>query len=151
MRLRLVGLDIRNRTRLTAPRMVDQQFCIHAEHAVQQFFVIKFIRFSKRAADDIAHCGKSLCLEFFRNPVPDAPEIGQRPVLPERFTIAALGEAGDAHAVFIRLHMLGLDVHGDFGQIQIRADPGGCGDAGCAQNIQNDCPRQFLRRLAVGA
>ena len=131
--------------------MVDQQLCVHAEHPVQQLLIVKFVRLPKRAAGDIAHREQPFCLELLCNSASDTPEIRQRPVRPERFAVAALGEAGDAHTVFVRLHMLGPDVHGDLCQIQICADAGSRGDAGRAQHVQNDRPRQLLRGLAVGA
>ena len=151
VRLGPVGLDVRKRARLAAPCVVDQQLRVHTEHPVQQLLVVKFIRPAERTAGDIAHREQALFLKLFRDPASDAPEIRQRPVRPERFAVAVLGKAGNAHAAFIRRHVFGPDIHGDLRQIQIRADPGGRGDAGRAQHVQNDRPRQLLRRLAVGA
>ena len=149
VRLRAVGLDIGDRARLPAPRVVDQQLRLHAEHPVEQIFVIKFVRPAERAAGDITHRIEALRLELPGVSAADAPEIGQRPVAPERLPVAALVERGDAHAVFIRRGMLGADVHGDLGQIQVRPDPGGRGDAGRAEHVEDHRPGQRLRVPAV--
>lgn len=71
------------------------------------------------------------------------PEISQRTVVPEQTAIAHFIQLGNPHPVFICRDMLGFDVHGDLGEIEIGSDPRRRSDAGGFENIQNDGPGQL--------
>ena len=128
--------------------MVDQQLRVDAEHAVEQLLIIKCVRRTGRAARKIAHRVNALRFQLPGDAGTDAPEIGQRPVLPERFAVLQLVQLGNAHAVCIRLGVLGFNVHSDLGKVEIRADPGCGGDAGRAVDVKNDLHGERSRREA---
>ena len=69
---------------------------------------------------------------------------------PEGAAIAHLIQFCDADAVLIRWDVLGPDVHGDLGQIQIRPNARRSGDTGRLQNVEDDFPGKFTGRQMVG-
>ena len=69
---------------------------------------------------------------------------------PEVFAIAHFVQLRDAHAVSVRLNMLGVDIHSDFREIEVRADTcRGC-DARACQHVADDCVGKLPRGHAVG-
>ena len=64
--------------------MIDQQFGIHAEHAVQQVFVVVIRGAAYRASGDIAHGHQAGMLELLGIATPNPPEIGERTMIPEQ-------------------------------------------------------------------
>ena len=134
---RLVCLDVRKGTRLPPPCMVDQQLGVGAEQAVKQLLVIKIAFLSQRTTCHIAHGIQPVRLQFFGIAAPDPPKICQRLVFPQQAAVALLIQFGNAHAVFVRRDMLCLHVHRHLGKIQIAANARRGGDAGHAQDLQD--------------
>ena len=77
------------------------------------------------------------------------PEVRDRFMAPEQFPVFHFIQIRDPHAVLIRRHMLGHNVHGDFRQVHIGADPGRRRDSGGLKHIADHGLRQLPRRLAV--
>ena len=69
---------------------------------------------------------------------------------PQILPVSPLVQLGNSDAVFIRLDVLGPNVHGNLGQVQIGPHPRRSGDAGGFQNIQNDGPGQLPGGHVVG-
>ena len=51
-------------------------------------------------------------------------------MVPQLPSIALLIQTGNTHSVRVRLHMLGLNIHGHLAQVKIGADPCCGSDAG---------------------
>ena len=141
--LRPVALHIGNRTRLPAPGVVNQKLRIFSEKTVQQLFIIY------RAACYISHSIYAPRLQLACVATADAPEIRQRPMLPQLTSEALLVQLRNPHAVGIRRNMLRPHIHRHLRQKQIGADACGSGNTRFAQNIQNNPHRQLPRRQAV--
>ncbi len=146
-----VSLDVFHPAALGAPGMVDQKLGIDAEEPVEKLGVVHLALPPQRTARHVAHSVQAVLLQLFRDPPAHTPEIRQRAVLPQRPAVAHLVQLGDAHAVLIRGHVLGHNVHGDLGQVQIRADPDGGGDACGCQHVPHNGHGVFARALAAGA
>ena len=130
--------------------MVDQKFRVDAEHAVEKLFIIIILIAAERTAGNVSHREQSRGLQLSAVAVPDAPEIGQRPVIPQKVAVAHLVELRNPRAAPIRFDMFCHDVHRHFAQIEVGADAGGCGNAGAQKHIQQDGGCQLLRSHAVG-
>ena len=117
--------------------MVDQKLSVGAEQAVKQLLVIEIAFLSHGTSCHIAHGIQPVRLQFFGIAAPDPPEICQWFVFPQQAAIALLIQFGNAHAVFVRRDMLSLHVHRHLGKIQITADARRGGDAGHAQDLQD--------------
>ena len=141
--LRPVSLHIGNRTRLPTPGVVNQKLGVFSEKTVQQLFIIY------RAARYITHSIYAPRLQLACIATADAPEIRQRPVLPQLTPEALLIQLRNTHAVGIRSNMLRPHIHRHLRQKQISADACGSGNTRFAQNIQNNTHRQLPRRQAV--
>ena len=141
--LRPVALHIGNRTRLPTPGVVNQKLRIFSEKTVQQLFIIY------RTARYISHSIYASGLQLARVATADAPEIRQRPMLPQLTPVALLVQLRNPHAVGIRRNMLGPHIHRHLRQKQISADACSSGNTRFAQNIQNNPHRQLPRRQAV--
>ena len=129
--------------------MVHQQLGVDAEQFVQQVFVVKFRRLAQGTSGDIPHGAQSHLFQLFRVAGADPPEVRQGTVRPQLLPVAQLVQLGDAHAVLVCGNVLGHNVHGHFGKVQIRPDPGGGRDAGVFQNVQNDLHGKLPRGHAV--
>lgn len=70
-------------------------------------------------------------------------------MVPERPAVAHLVQLRNADAVLIRRDVLGPDVHGDLGQVQVGADARRGGDAGDPENVQEHRPGQLPGRHKV--
>ena len=57
----------------------------------------------------------------------------------------------NAHAILVRLGLLGLDIHGDLGEKEIGANARRCRDAGIVQDVAHHRHGQLVRRHAVSA
>ena len=77
----------------------------------------------------------------------ETPEIRQRRVLPEKLTIGAFIQLRDAYPVLVGGGFLCHNVHGDLGEVQVRADADGGRDAGALQHL----PDHGLRHDMGGA
>ena len=130
--------------------MVDEQFRVDAEQTVQQILVVVVGGPPERTAGDVAHGHEPVGFELLRVSAPDSPEVGKRPMSPEQPAVRRFVELRDAHAFGVGRHMLGHDVHGHFGQVQVGADTRGGSDAGLAVDRPHDVARQFVRGFAVG-
>ena len=102
-----VRLNVRDSARLIAPRMVYQQPRVHAEELIERVLIVL------RAQGDIAHRVHPVRFELFCVAPADAPEIRQRPMLPELLPVALLRELRDAHTIRVRLDVLCDYVHRD--------------------------------------
>ena len=69
---------------------------------------------------------------------------------PQSAAVAHLVQLRDAHAVFVRRDVLGGDVHGHLGQVQVGADACGSSDAHGALHVQNHLYRQLLGGEVIG-
>ena len=67
--------------------MVDEQFGIDTEHAIQQVFVVVIRSTTHRASGDIAHGHQSGMLELLGIAAPNPPKIGERTMIPKQPTI----------------------------------------------------------------
>ncbi len=127
-----------------SPCVVDEEFGIDAEEAVEEILIVE------RQACDVAHGADSVGCETVGDAVAYAPEVGQRSVVPEFAAIAHLIEFGDAHAVFVGSHLLGLYVHRDFAEIHVGADAGSGGDASFGEHVADHTHGEVVRRETVG-
>ena len=69
---------------------------------------------------------------------------------PQPPPVAPLVQLRDAHPVLVRRHVLGPDVHGHLGQVQVGAHARRGGDAGGLENVQDDRAGQLPGRHVVG-
>ena len=130
--------------------MIDEQLRVDAEHAIQQVFIVIIRSLSQRTAGDISHGIQSFFLQLFRVTRSYPPEICQRPVGPEQPPVRQFIQLGDAHAVLIRRHMLGPDIHRHLADIQIRPDSCCRRDPRSVQHIQNHLHSQLPGRHPIG-
>ena len=133
-------MDVRNRTRLPAPGVVNEQLRLNAERFIQQLFVIEIPAFPERAAGDIAHRMQPQRFQPPRRSRADAPEIRERPVAPELAAVTHLVQLGNTHAVTVRRNVLGFNVHRNLAEIEIRPNARRGGDAGRVQHLAQDLP-----------
>ena len=82
VRIRLIRLDVRDRARLPAPCVVDEQFGVHAEHAVQQILVVVVGGSTDRTSGDIPHVQQPRALKLPGIAATDPPEIRKRTMVP---------------------------------------------------------------------
>ena len=129
-----VAFDVPYAAGLAAPRMVDQKLRVDAERFVQQFL---------RCGRDAAHRVDAVAAEPCGRAARDAPEVGDRAVIPQRFSVALLVEKADV----IRC-LFGCDVQGDLCKVQVRADPRGGGDV---QPVRDFVHELFCKRYPVRA
>ena len=109
--------------------MVDEDFTVDAEGAVEKFLVLH------GTDGNVAHAGKMRVHQPLRLSGPETPEICQRSMLPELLTIGLLIELCNAYPVLICRGFFRHDVHGDLGEVQICADADGGRDAGSLQHL----------------
>ena len=108
---------------LPSPGVVYEQLRIDAEKLVQQLLVVDVPRFSHRAPSHILHGVQAMGLQFLGIPGTHPPKIGQGTVAPQGLPIAHLIQFRNAHTVFVWGNVLGLNIHGHLGQVQVGADP----------------------------
>ena len=65
VRFRPVCLDILHTARLPAPCVVDEEFSVDAEHPIEQFFIVVFVRLADGAFCNVAHGVDTDGLELF--------------------------------------------------------------------------------------
>ena len=147
----LIRFDVGDSAWLPTPRMVDKQFGVHAKHAVQQILVVILIGAAHRATCDIPHGQQALSLELFRISSSNTPKISNRMMPPQQFPIRHLVQPGNADAVLPCLDMLGHNVHGNLGQIHVRANTRCSGDTSLSMNVMDNVARHLLHAFAVGA
>ena len=148
--LRLVRLNLRDRTGLPAPGVIDQKLRIDAEHFIKKLFVVVIVWLSYGTAGDITHGIHALLLKLSGIAGPYPPEIRQRPVRPKLLPIGHLIQLRNPDSVCIRSGMLGQDIHGYLAQIQIRSDPGCSCNTCLPVNRANHFYGQLPGRLPVG-
>ena len=146
VRFRTVCLDILHPARLPAPCVVDEEFSVDAEHPIEQFFIIVFVRLADGASCNIPHGVDADGFQLLCITAPNAPEICQRAVRPKLLTVAHFVKLRNADTIFVRLHMLRHNVHSDLAEIEIAADARRGRDARGAQHIED----HGLRQLAGG-
>src|SRR5574344_772516 len=115
--------------RLPSPRMVNQQFCIHAKHFVDQFIVLF------RESCQFAHGINAINSQFLCDTTSDAPEIGQRAVVPELFSVIHFVQFGNAHPVLVCRCFLCHYIHGHLAKIEVRPDTRRSRDACLLQHV----------------
>ena len=139
VRLRTVGLDIIDGTRLPPPGMIDEQLSTHAKQAVEEVFVLQGL------PCNLPHGGDAILRQLRSNAPPYSPEGCQRTMVPERATVAHLIKLCNANAILVCLHVLGHNIHSHLGQIHVCADAC-CGSDACSgQHIANHPDGQFMR------
>ena len=134
--LRLVRLHVRDGAGLPAPGVVDQNLRVDPEQLVEQLLIVVICRLANGAPGDVPHGVQAVGLQPARVALAHPPEVRQRPVRPEQAAVALLRELGDADAVPVGPDMLGHDIHGNLGQIQVAPHSRRSGNAGGVQNIQ---------------
>ena len=72
-------------------------------------------------------------------------------MIPQQSPVRHLVKPGDANAVLPRLDVFGHDIHSHFGQIHVRADARGGGDAGLGVDIADDVTGHLLHPFSIGA
>ena len=147
---RLVCFHVRDGAGFPAPGVVDEDFRVHPEQLVEQFLIAVFIRFPNGAPGDVSHGVHPVGLQLVSVSLAHPPEVGKGPVGPQLLPVTHLVQLGNAHPVLIRLDVLGPDVHGDLGQIQVGAHARRGGDAGGLEDVQDDGPGQLPGRHLVG-
>ena len=140
----LVRLDSFDGAGLVAPGMVNEQFGVLAKELEKEVLV------RQRAPSHVAHREHPVLLELFGVTSAHAPEVRQRRVTPELFAVASLVQLRDTHTVFVSGDVLRLDVHGDFAEIQIRANTSRCRDTCRCEHVEDNLHCQTVRRKAVG-
>ena len=130
--------------------MVYQQFRVYAEQFIEQFFVVIALTVSDRASCDIAHREHTMFGQFFGITMTDPPEVGNRPVVPQKTAVTHLIKFRNTDAVFIRRGMFGHNIHGDLAQIQICAKTRRGRDAGLGKNVLYDLAGQFSCGQRIG-
>ena len=137
VRFRPVCLDILHTARLPAPCVVDEEFSVDAEHPIEQFFIVVFVRLADGASCNIPHGVDADGFQLFCITVPNAPEICQRAVRPKLLTVAHFVKLRNADAIFVRLDVLCHNVHSDLAEIEVAADAcRGC-DARGVQDVRD--------------
>ena len=124
--------------------MVDEQLGIHAKQPIQEILA------AQRHTRHVAHCEHVVLGKPASRAATNAPEIGERTVVPQPSAITHLIEFGNAHPVGIGRHVLGFDVHCDFSQIHICANARSCSDSGARKHIANHGHGKLVSRHAVG-
>ena len=97
--------------------MVNEQLRIHPKQFVEQFLVVVVLSPAQRTPGNVAHGVQPLLFQLFGVPPANPPEIGERTMGPEVAAVAHLVQTGDANPIFVRLNVLGLNIHGHLGQI----------------------------------
>ena len=144
VRFRFVGLDVRHSCRFPAPGVIDEKLRVDAQGVVQRVLV------GGAQPGHVPHGEAAQVFQPLRDAPAHAPEVRQRPVAPEGFPVGLFVQLRDAHAVFIRLHVLGHDVHGHLGQVQVRPNAGGGSDAGFFIHLMDQPGGQFPAGAFVG-
>ena len=148
--LRLVGLHVRDGAGLPAPGVVDEQLGIDAEQFVQELLVVVVRGLTDGAPGDVPHGVQAVGLQLGGVAPAHPPEVGEGAVAPQQPPVAPLVQLRDADAVLVRRHVLGPDVHGHLGQVQVRTHARRSGDAGGLENVQDDRSGQLPGRHVVG-
>ena len=148
--LRLVCLHVRDGAGFPAPGVVDQDLRVHPEQLVQQFLVVVVRVLSDGAPGNVSHGVEAIGLQLVGVALAHPPEVGEGPVIPKQLPIGHLIQLGDPHPERVGLDLLGHDVHGDLGQVQVRAHARRGGDAGGFQDIQDHGPGQLPGGHVVG-
>ena len=102
-----------------------------------------FVRSSDRASSDVPHGVEAVGLQFGGVAPAHPPEVGEGAVGPQLLPVTHFVKFSDSHPIFIGGHMLGFDIHGNFGQVEIWSNPSRGSDAGGFQNVQDDGPGIF--------
>ena len=124
--------------------MVNQQLRIDTEQLIEQILIMIFMDTAQRTQGHIPHGKEAMLLQFFRITSAHPPKIRNRPVGPKFFPIAYFVQFRNAYAVLIRRHMFGFNIHGNFRQIEIRADSRRCRYARFLQHIANHLHSQLM-------
>ena len=69
---------------------------------------------------------------------------------PKLATVANLIKFGNAHAILIRWHLLGDNVHCDLGKIEIRANSGRSGNPRLGKDVANHTDSKLVCRHLIG-
>ena len=109
--LRPVRFNLRDRTRLIAPRVIDQQLCIDTKQLIQKVFIIVIIFSAQRTPGNISHRIQILRMQLLLVARSYTPEIRQRFMVPQQSAITHLIKLRDPRSTLVRLHMLRFDIH----------------------------------------
>ena len=133
--LRAVRLDIGYGHGLDAPGMVDQDLCVHTKGLVERLFGM---------GRDLSHGMDAHMCKTARRASADAPEVRDGSVVPERLAIGALVELAKEVGA-----MLGRDVEGDLGKVEVRAQATGRRDARRSHHVFADPLPKLAGRAAI--
>ena len=128
-------MDVLHGDGLPSPCVVDQKLRVHTELPVEGLLV---------CLRDPAHGADPETLKPGSRPFPDAPEIRERLVIPERLAVGFLVQYPDEIVC-----VLGCDVQRDLGQIQVRTDPAGGTHPDASGHLVHQEQRHLFRRLPV--
>ena len=138
-----VGLDVLNGARFPPPSVVNQEFGIHAKHAVQEFLVLQ------RHASQFAHRVDAIHAQLRRNAIAHSPELRQGPIVPQLLSVRHLVEFSYPHAVIVWLDVLSQYVHRHLAQVQVRPYARRCRYARLHQHTRHHHLCQFPSRHLV--
>ena len=124
--------------------MINKQLRIDAQRLVKQIFI------GQAQAGDISHGIATQLFQAGGDTEPNAPEIFQGTVTPEKFPVSLLIQFRDTDAVLIRRDVLGYDVHGNLRQVHIGSYAGGGGNPGVVKHIPDHGHGELMGGHAVG-
>ena len=135
VRLCPIVLDVLHRTGFPAPCVVDEKLRIDTELLIERLL---------GKMGDAAHGVDALAVEPRRDALCDAPEVGERRMIPQRLLKERLVEVPDAVGRLFR-----RDVERDLGEIQIGADARRGGDVRAPRDLFDEELHELLGRLFV--
>ena len=123
--------------------MINENFRIDSKFFEQHLFL------RKACPRKFSHRMDSVLSQFPYCTGPDLPEISQWLMIPKQIPEGLFIEGSNPYTVWIRSSVLGDDIHGEFAQIQIGPDPGGCSNSGGIKYLADDCFCQIIGRHPV--
>ena len=129
-----------NQFRIDAEKLIKQIFavlhCLNGVLILLRFFDVYYNRMlGDRHLRHIAQREHSVLLQLSCYARTDTPEVCQGFMPPKDSPETHLVQLRHTDAIFIRLHVLGHDVHSNLGKKEICSDPGCCRDACGIQHL----------------
>ena len=115
--------------------MIDEELRVDAEQLIEQIFIVEIPRPAQGTAGHVAHGIHAVLRQLLRVTAPHPPEICDGLMRPQQPAVSHLIQVRDAHAVPVRLDVLGHDIQRDLAKVHIGPDARrGC-DACGIQNV----------------